>query len=145
MPHLLQSGYKANLCPCRTQLILTDVNGVDELNVFRLCESISYRQGKQRSINVHQRFCIHNAGVGGSSPPIATNFMASPEGRNMKGGSQFAKRNGESQSSFSRTVPKPCPTCAQKSHLLKQLPRLNLKVITQSTDCFRVRVVTRHV
>ncbi len=28
---------------------------------------------------------------------------------------------------------------------LEQLPRFNLKVITQSTDDFRVRVVTRYV
>ena len=27
---------------------------------------------KKRSINVNHRFYIHNAGVGGSSPPVAT-------------------------------------------------------------------------
>ncbi len=64
----------------------------------------------------------------------------------MKGGSQFAKRNGESRSFLSRLfVPKPRPIRAQKSDLLKQLPRLNLKVITQGTDRFRVRVVTRYI
>ena len=28
-------------------------------------------------------FNIHNAGVGGSSPPVATKFVALPKGQNM--------------------------------------------------------------
>ena len=85
--------------------------------------------------------CIHNAGVGGSSPPVATNSLSSQSEESeadsvFTGGENRERRILESQL---------CPTRAQRSQFLKQFTRLNFKIVTQSTDQMRVRVVTRHV